>query len=419
MRTTSFTRVVSLTSALGALAAIAFAAPAMAADNDGLTLAPGFSATVVQEGLGAGRHLVVAANGDIYLASRDGLVAMRDKDHDGKVDETAKFGDVQGTEVRIYKDWLYVSDNVGVYRYPLKKGELAPSGAKQVVVAGFPMERQHADKTFALDPKGTLYVNVGAPSNSCQQKDRQEGSLGQDPCPILEKYGGVWVFDGNKTDQTPANGRRFATGMRNAVAIEWNAAQNQLYSVIHGRDSIDTLFPALYNAEDNATRQAEEFHKIVDGGNYGWPYTFFDTKLGKRVVAPEYGGDAKKEPEAGKYPNPLVAFPAHWAPNDLLFYTGKNFPEKYQNGAFIAFHGSWNRAPEPQAGYKVVFQPMKDGKPNGAYEVFADGFAGEMADNNPRNAKYRPVGLAIGPDGSLYISDSQKGRIWRVTYAKK
>jgi len=419
MRTTSFTRVVSLTSALGALAAIAFAAPAMAADNDGLTLAPGFSATVVQEGLGAGRHLVVAANGDIYLASRDGLVAMRDKDHDGKVDETAKFGDVQGTEVRIYKDWLYVSDNVGVYRYPLKKGELAPSGAKQVVVAGFPMERQHADKTFALDPKGTLYVNVGAPSNSCQQKDRQEGSLGQDPCPILEKYGGVWVFDGNKTDQTPANGRRFATGMRNAVAIEWNAAQNELYSVIHGRDSIDTLFPALYNAEDNATRQAEEFHKIVDGGNYGWPYTFFDTKLGKRVVAPEYGGDAKKEPEAGKYPNPLVAFPAHWAPNDLLFYTGKNFPEKYQNGAFIAFHGSWNRAPEPQAGYKVVFQPMKDGKPSGAYEVFADGFAGEMADNNPRNAKYRPVGLAIGPDGSLYISDSQKGRIWRVSYAKK
>jgi len=419
MRTTSFTRVVSLTSALGALAAIAFAAPAMAADNDGLTLAPGFSATVVQEGLGAGRHLVVAANGDIYLASRDGLVAMRDKDHDGKVDETAKFGDVQGTEVRIYKDWLYVSDNVGVYRYPLKKGELAPSGVKQVVVAGFPMERQHADKTFALDPKGTLYVNVGAPSNSCQQKDRQEGSMGQDPCPILEKYGGVWVFDGNKTDQTPANGRRFATGMRNAVAIEWNAAQNQLYSVIHGRDSIDTLFPALYNAEDNATRQAEEFHEIVDGGNYGWPYTFFDTKLGKRVVAPEYGGDAKKEPEAGKYPNPLVAFPAHWAPNDLLFYTGKNFPEKYQNGAFIAFHGSWNRAPEPQAGYKVVFQPMKDGKPNGAYEVFADGFAGEMADNNPRNAKYRPVGLAIGPDGSLYISDSQKGRIWRVSYAKK
>jgi glucose/arabinose dehydrogenase len=410
MRATRLAKVVSLM--------IAVPAAAMAADNDGLVLPPGFSATVVQEGQGAGRHLAVAANGDIYLASRNGLAAMRDKNGDGKVDETVKFGDVQGTEVRIFKNFLYVSDNVGVYRYPLKKGELAPTGPRQVVVAGFPMERQHADKTFALDPKGTLYVNVGAPSNSCQEKDRQEGSLGLNPCPILEKYGGVWVFDGNKTDQKPADGRRYATGMRNAVALEWNAAANALYSAIHGRDSIDTLFPSLYNAEDNATRQAEEFHKITDGGDYGWPYTFWDTKLNKRVVAPEYGGDTKKSPEAGKYPDPLVAFPAHWAPNDLKFYDGKSFPAKYQGGAFIAFHGSWNRAPEPQAGYKVVFQPMKDGKPSGAYEVFADGFATDLTDNNPRNAKYRPVGLAVGPDGSLFIADSQKGRVWRISHGK-
>jgi len=419
MRATCFAKVVRSTPVFPLLMALLVNDAAMAADADGLTLPEGFSATVVQEGQGAGRHLAVAANGDIYLASRDGLLAMRDKDGDGKADETMKFGDVQGTEVRLFKNWLYVSDNVGVYRYKLKKGELAPTSARQVVVEGFPMERQHADKTFALDPKGTLYVNIGAPSNSCQQKDRQEGSLGQSPCPILEKYGGVWVFDGNKLNQAPADGRRFATGMRNAVALEWNSSQNALYSVIHGRDSIDTLFPALYNAQDNATRQAEEFHKIVDGGDYGWPYTFFDTKLGKRVVAPEYGGDAKKSPESGKYPDPLVAFPAHWAPNDLLFYSGKNFPAQYQDGAFIAFHGSWNRAPEPQAGYKVVFQPMKDGKPSGEYQVFADGFAGDMADNSPRNARYRPVGLAVGPDGSLYVADSQKGRIWRIQYTGK
>lgn len=378
----------------------------------------GFTATVVQDGLGAGRHLALKG-GDIYLASGNGLVAMRDTNGDGKVDETRPFGDVKGTGVRIFKDWLYVSDDVGVYRYPLKKGELAPSGARETVVSGFPLERQHSDKTFALDEKGGLYVNVGAPSNSCQAKDRQEGSLGLNPCPILEKYGGVWFFDGTKLNQTPANGRRYATGMRNAVAIEWNAGQGALYSAIHGRDSIDTLFPALYTAEDNATRQAEEFHEITDGGNYGWPYTFWDTKLNKRVVAPEYGGDGKKAAEAGKYPDPLVAFPAHWAPNDLLFYTGKSFPAKYKDGAFIAFHGSWNRAPEPQAGYKVVFQPMKDGKANGAFEVFADGFAGALEGNNPRNAEFRPVGLAVGADGSLYIADSQKGRIWRVSYSKK
>lgn len=411
MRTTCLLRVVSLS--------LGICGVAVAADNDGLALPAGFSATVVQEGLGAGRHLAVATNGNIYLAGRNGLVAMRDTNGDGKADESVPFGDVQGTGVVIFGKWLYVSDNVGVYRYPLKKGELAPSGKRQTVVSGFPMERQHADKTFTLDPKGTLYVNVGAPSNSCQVKDREEGSLGQSPCPILEKYGGIWVFNGKKLGQTPANGRHYATGMRNAVALQWNASQKALYSVIHGRDAIDTLFPALYTAEDNATRQGEEFHRIVDGGNYGWPFTFFDTKLGKRVVAPEYGGDGKKEAEAGKYPDPLVAFPAHWAPNDLLFYSGKNFPAKYQDGAFIAFHGSWNRAPEPQAGYKVVFQPMKNGKPSGEYEIFADGFAGEMADNSPSNARYRPVGLAVGPDGSLYVSDSQKGRIWRISYTAK
>ena len=410
MRSTLLARVVSLSFA--AAAASAFGAA------DGLTLPPGFTASVVEEGLGAGRHLDVAANGDIYLGSHSGLVAMRDKNGDGKVDETKPFGDVQGTEVRIFGKWLYVSDDVGVYRYPLKEGELVPSGAKEIVVSQFPKERQHADKTFALDPKGTLYINVGAPSNSCQQKDRTEGSMGMNPCPILEHYGGVWVFDGNKLNQTPADGRRFATGMRNAVAIEWNTSQNALYAVIHGRDSIDTLFPSLYNAEDHATRQAEDFHKIVDGGNYGWPYTFWDNKLGKRVIAPEYGGDGKKVPEAGKYQTPLMAFPAHWAPNDLLFYSGKSFPALYKDGAFIAFHGSWNRAPEPQAGYKVVFQPMKDGKPSGKYEVFADGFAGDMPDNSPNNARYRPVGLAVGPDGSLYVADSQKGRIWRISYTK-
>jgi glucose/arabinose dehydrogenase len=237
MRIASLARVVSM-ALLPAIAGLAIAADGNA-NSDGLTLPEGFSATVVQEGQGAGRHLTIAANGDIYLAGSNGLSALRDTNGDGKADVVAPFGDVKGTEVRIYKNWLYVSDDVGVYRYPLKKGELAPKGARETVVSEFPKERQHADKTFALDAKGTLYVNIGAPSNSCQQKDRQEGSLGQNPCPILEKYGGVWVFDGTKLNQTPANGRRFATGMRNAVALEWNTAQNALFAVIHGRDSPD------------------------------------------------------------------------------------------------------------------------------------------------------------------------------------
>ena len=116
---------------------------------------------------------------------------------------------------------------------------------------------------------------------------------------------------------------------------------------------------------------------------------------------------------------PIFAFPGHWAPNALLFYTGDQFPARYKNGAFIAFHGSWNRAPEKQKGYKVVFVPFLKGKPSGAYEVFADGFMGADEIASPGEAKYRPCGLAQGPDGSLYISDSVKGNIWKIKYKGK
>jgi len=110
---------------------------------------------------------------------------------------------------------------------------------------------------------------------------------------------------------------------------------------------------------------------------------------------------------------PVAAFPAHWAPNDLLIYTGKQFPARYRGGAFIAFHGSWNRAPFPQQGYNVVFQPLSGGKPAGACEIFADGFAdGERGPGAP----HRPSGLAVGPDGALYVSDDIGGRIYRITY---
>ena len=115
-------------------------------------------------------------------------------------------------------------------------------------------------------------------------------------------------------------------------------------------------------------------------------------------------------------PDTLVSFPAHWGPNDLLFYTGEHFPERYRGGAFIAFHGSWNRAPFPQGGYNIVFVSMQNGAVTGEWEVFADGFKGAEPLMSPRDAVYRPTGLAQGPDGAVYISDSMTGRIWRVVY---
>ena len=153
---------------------------------------------------------------------------------------------------------------------------------------------------------------------------------------------------------------------------------------------------------------------IEEGDDFGWPYTYYDHFKEKRMLAPEYGGDGKKE--ANGYKDPILGLPAHWAPNDLLFYTGDQFPERYKNGAFIEFHGSTNRTPYPQAGYIVGFIPFQDGKPTGEWEVFADGFAGVDIIKQMKDAKYRPMGLAQGPDGSLFISESKKGKIWRIIF---
>ena len=133
------------------------------------------------------------------------------------------------------------------------------------------------------------------------------------------------------------------------------------------------------------------------------------------MLGPEYGGDGGKKVGicADRTP-PAASFPAHWAPNDLLIVTNSKFPAVYREGAFIAFHGSWNRAPAPQGGYNVVFQPLRDGKASGKFVLFADGFAGAVKE--PGRAKFRPTGLASGPDGSLYVADDSHGRIWRVTY---
>ncbi len=426
----------------GALAAIAVigltAAPLLAADYavapgaaidpaTGIALPAGFSATIVADGLGMIRHLAVRDNGDIYTAmqaKRDrgrstggGVMALRDGDGDGRAEIVERFGSDESSGLALHGGYLYASSNTAVYRYRLEGDALVPAGAAETLIGGFPEQRQHAAKSMAFDGAGHIYVNVGGPSNACQISTRTPGSPGHDPCPQLERQGGIWRFDADRTGQTQeADGHRFASGIRNSVALDWNQASGRLYVVQHGRDQLQTLWPDLFDAKASAVLPSEEFLLLEDGGVYGWPYTYYNHLRGERMAGPEYGGDGKTPAEAGKYPDPIATFPGHWAPNDLLFYSGGQFPDFFANGAFIAFHGSWNRAPEPQDGYRVVFVPFDGALPSGPAVDFATGFPGVDPVVSPGDAKHRPMGLAQGPDGALYVSDDAGGRIWRVTY---
>jgi glucose/arabinose dehydrogenase len=389
------------------------------ADNAGLTLPEGFQALAVTDTTGYGRHLAVNDNGDIYMSLRrrtdyGGIVALRDTTGDGKADIQEYFGDYQGTGLEIYKNYLYFSSDTSIHRYKLTPGELIPQGEPEMIVSGFPVERQHAVKPFAFDNVGNIYVNVGAPSNACQEQDRTKGSPGQDPCPILENYAGIWRFDAERPGQTKeADGYRFATGIRNAVALNWNPNANKLYALQHGRDMLHNWYPETYTEEV----PAEEFFLVEDGDDFGWPYCFYNQLIGKKVLNPEYGGNGELEERCAEKKGPIMAFPGHYAPNDIMFYTASNFPEKYQNGALIAFHGSWNREAEnKQQGYNIVFVPFDEEMPSGDWEVFADGFEGPEDVESPNMAIQRPTGVALGPDGSVYVSDSRKGKIYRIVY---
>lgn len=403
--------------------------PPTDSDNGGLFLPDGFGALVVTDSIGPSRHLAVNHNGDIYVklriaTGRRGNMALRDTDGDGKADIAERFGlypndGAFATEMRIHKGYLYFSSELVVYRQKLSETKLIPEGRPEVIMIDKYPIRWHNAKTLAFDNQGGMYVTFSAPTNVCENWNSVETGVvadvkGEYPCSQLDILAGIWKFDEDKLQQTQADGERFATGVRSVVAMSWNEEDNSLYAVNHGRDYLHGHAPQHYSQWQNATLPAEEFMKIKENDNFGWPYTYYDHFKKKRMLAPEYGGDGIKE--SGNFAEPIMGLPAHWAPNDLLFYKGDQFPPRYKKGAFMAFHGSTNRTPYPQAGYIVAFVPFENGVPTGKWEVFADGFAGTDTIRNMPDAKYRPMGLAEGPDGSLYISESKQGKIWRVIY---
>ena len=399
------------------------------AANGGLFLPDGFGALVVADSVGLTRHLAVNDNGDIYVKLRittgdSGNIALRDTNNDGRADIFQRFGDYPNdgsfaTEMRIHNGYLYFSSEQAVYRQKLTASKLIPDGKPEIIVTDHHPIQWHNAKSLAFDNDGGMYVTFSAPTNNCEDWYSVDGKAtagvkGQFPCPELTDQAGIWKFDANKLNQSQPDGEKFATGLRSVVAITWNEQDNGLYAVQHGRDYLYEHAPQYFSRWKNAVLPAEEFVKIKKGDDYGWPYTYYDPFKHKKLLAPEYGGDGIKE--AKGFTNPIMGLPAHWAPNDILFYKGNQFPSRYKKGAFIAFHGSTNCAPYPQGGYIVAFIPFEKGKPRDKWEVFADGFAGVDTIKTMPDAKYRPMGLSEGPDGSLYVSDSKKGKIWRIVF---
>ena len=382
-------------------------APACSRDNGGLTLPDGFCASVVAQDVGKVRHLAVGPGGELYAAVgggflRGGIAAFHDRDGDGVMDERAAFGPRDGNDVAVHDGHLYLALEDRVVRWRLTPGRLEPPGEPETVVSGLPDEGDHGAKALAFPGASVLLVKIGSATNSCQRINRAAKSPGKDPCPELERHAGIWRFDADRAGQKFADGRRWATGMRNAEALAVQLGTGEVWAAIHGRDQLGDNWG--FSPEANAKNPAEELVQVAEGDDIGWPYCYYSNDAHRKVLAPEYGGDGRAVGRCERAKGPAIAFPGHWAPMSLAFYTGTQFGPAYAGGLFVAFHGSWNRAPLPQAGFRVVFAPFAVGKPVGTYQTFA----------TLNGSRFRPVGLAVGKDGALFVSDDDNRTIWRI-----
>jgi glucose/arabinose dehydrogenase/mono/diheme cytochrome c family protein len=417
----------------GAAAGQSASAATACANDAGLKLPPGFCASIFADNLGHVRHMAAAPNGVLYVNTWSGryyanspppsggfLIALRDTTGRGSANVIRRFGATPatgghgGTGIALYDGYLYAELNDRIVRYRMSSDSIVPTGRAETVVSGLPLTGDHPMHPFIIGSDGWLYMDSGSPSNACQRENRQLQSPGIAPCPQLTTRAGIWRYSAKKLHQKFSPAGRYATGIRNGEGLAFDSTGHNLYSTQHGRDQLSQNWPKLFTPEQGAYLPAEEVMHVVRGGDYGWPYCYYDEVQRELMLAPEYGGDGKKVGVCAHKRAPIAAFPGHWAPMDLTFYYRKEFPSRYRGGAFIAFHGSWNRAPFPQQGYDVVFQTLANGRATGNCEIFANGFAG--ANKDPGSADHRPSGLAVGPDGALYVSDDVRGRIYKVVY---
>jgi glucose/arabinose dehydrogenase len=368
--------------------------------------------------------MAVRPNGDLYVALNNdprrgitgAVLAVRDTNGDARADVTQRFGPTGGNGVFWHDGVLFFAPNERVLRYRFPGNALVPTESPAVVISQLPDTGDHVSKTVVIDRQGWLYLNVGSATNTCQVEDRTLESPGRDPCPELPVRAGVWRIRANGVNQTQSVANRFATELRNMVALAINPVDGELYGMQNGRDQLFENWPDLFTTQDDALLPAEELFKIESGKAYGWPYCYYDPVIKQKVLAPEYGGNGSTVGRCANRELPIADYPAHWAPLSMHFYTGSQFPERYRNGLFVAWHGSrFDPSQQPAGpGYVVTFTQFTGNQPSESFETFAGNFAGPIA--TPAGARHRPVGLAQAPDGSLYISDDKAGWIWRVFF---
>jgi glucose/arabinose dehydrogenase len=343
-----------------------------------LRLPPGFHIETYADGFEVPRFMLEGPGGEILLsdsADSGSVYVFRDLDKDFKPESRKKL--LSGLDrpygLAFWKDYLYVAETTSLKRYKYDPKAIT-AGPGQEVVAMRNFGGGHWTRTVLFDRKGEkMYLAIGSRSNV---------SAGEPPMRAAI----------NRFNPDGTGHEIFAAGTRNPIGLRWRPGTDVLWAAVQERDALgDDLVP-------------DYFTSIQQGGFYGWPFA--------------YTGPNEDPRRKGERPDlvrktivPDVPLPAHVAVLDCLFYTGKQFPAEYQGGAFLAFHGSWNRS--KRVGYSVAFVPFKDGKPNGPVRDFLTGW---MLAPEKREVWGRPVGLLQLPDGSLLVSDDGGNKIWRIAY---
>jgi glucose/arabinose dehydrogenase len=348
-------------------------------DGAQLRLPNGFSIDVYAEGFQRPRFMVEGPRKEILVSDsmeKGGVYVLLDKDQDFRVDSKQKL--IDGLDrpygLAFWKDYLYIAETTSLkrYRYDASTMTLVSKGEEIVSMKDF--SKGHWTRTVLFDREGKkMYLTIGSGSNVSTGEDLRRAAI-------------------NRYNPDGSGHEIFASGVRNVIGLRWYPGTDTLWAAVQERDGLgDDLVPDYFTA-------------IRQGGFYGWPYAYIGPNEDPR--------NKGQRPDLVKRALiPDVPLGAHVAVLDALFYTGKQFLQTYQGGAFLAFHGSWNRS--KRVGYSVAFVPFKDGQPISGPQEFLTGF---MLDPDKREVWGRPVGLFQLPDGSLLISEDGSKKIWRISY---